>query len=119
MASILVVDDAPEIRRLLHVTLAPEHRIREAENGDEAYGCFDVESKLLLGLSSRMESEAGTIESNVEFQDYRDFGGVKMPARTVMSVMGQEMVMSVTQMDTNAVPEATFALPAEVRALQP
>jgi hypothetical protein len=98
----------------------PCYRVRMvAENGDEAFGCFDVESKLLLGLSSRMESEAGTIESNVEFQDYRDFGGVKMPARTVMSVMGQEMVMSVTQMDTNAIPEATFALPAEVKALQP
>jgi hypothetical protein len=54
----------------------------------------------------------------MEFQDYRDFGGVKMPARTVMNVMGQEMVMTVSEMDTNAVPDAVFALPAEIQALK-
>ena len=97
----------------------PCYRVRMvAENGDEAFGCFDTETKLLLGMTSRMESEQGTIETTIEFQDYRDFGGVKMPARTVMSVMGQQMVMSVRELDTNPIPDATFALPAEVRALQ-
>lgn len=97
----------------------PCYRVRMvAANGDEAFGCFDVENKLLLGLTSRTESEMGTVETTVEFQDYRDFGGVKMPAKTVMNVMGQQMVMTVKQMDTNAVSADRFALPAEIKALQ-
>lgn len=97
----------------------PCYKVRMvAENGDEAFGCFDVESKLLLGLTSRMESEMGTIESNVAFHDYKDFAGVKMPSRTVMNVMGQEMVMTVSELDTNAVPDSVFALPAEIQALK-
>lgn len=98
----------------------PCYRVRMvATNGDEAFGCFDVETKLLLSMSSRMESQAGTIESTQEFQDYRDFGGVKLPARTLMSMAGQQMVMTVKEVDTNPIPEATFALPAEIRALKP
>ena len=95
------------------------YRVRMvAANGDEAFGCFDVESKLLLGLTSRTESEAGTIETAVAFHDYRDFGGIKMPARTVLNVMGQEMVMTVREMDTDPIPASTFEVPAEIRALK-
>jgi hypothetical protein len=97
----------------------PCYKVRMvAQNGDESFGCFDVETRLLLGMTSRMESEMGTIESTVAFHDYRDFGGVKMPARTVMNMMGQEMVMIFTEMDTNPVPESVFALPAEIQALK-
>ena len=41
-----------------------------------------------------------------------------MPAKTVMNVMGQQMVMTVKEMDTNPVPADRFVLPAEVKALQ-
>ena len=89
-----------------------------ADNEDESFACFDTESKLLLGMTSRNESEMGLVETNVEFQDYRDFGGIKMPARTVMSVMGQEMVMTISALDTTPAPASTFELPAEIRALK-
>lgn len=89
-----------------------------AENGDEAFGCFDVETGLLLGLTSRTESEMGTVESTIEFHDYRDFGGIRMPARTVMNVMGQQMEMQVVEIDTSPIPASTYALPAEIQALQ-
>jgi outer membrane lipoprotein-sorting protein len=97
----------------------PCYRVRMvATNGDEAFGCFDTETKLLLGMTSRTESEAGTIEVDMSFEDYRDFGGLKMPTRMVTNVMGQEMVMTIREMDTTAVPDSTFALPAEIRALK-
>lgn len=95
------------------------YRVRMvAENGDESFGCFDTETKLLLGMTSRTESEAGTIATDVSFEEYRDFGGVKMPVRTRMSVMGQEMVMIIREMDTSVVPDSVYALPAEVQALK-
>ena len=97
----------------------PCYRVRMvAANGDEAFGCFDTETRLLVGMTSRTESEQGVIESTITFSDYRDFGGIKMPARTTISAMGQEMVMSVKEMDTNPLPASTFALPAEVQALR-
>lgn len=97
----------------------PCYRVRMvAANGDESFGCFDTETKLLLGMTSRNESEMGVIESTTLFQDYRDFGGVKMPARTTISVMGQEMVMSIKELNTNPVPASQFALPAEIQALK-
>jgi outer membrane lipoprotein-sorting protein len=97
----------------------PCYRVRMvAANGDEAFGCFDTETKLLLGLTSRTESEMGVMESTSMFHDYRDFSGVKMPTRTTVSVMGQEMVMTIKEMDTNPVPASQFALPAEIQALK-
>jgi hypothetical protein len=98
----------------------PCYRVRMvAGNGDESFACFDVESKLLLGMTSRNESEMGQIETSVEFQDYRDFGGIKMPARSVMNAMGQQMVMTISALDTTPAPASTFELPAEIRALKP
>jgi outer membrane lipoprotein-sorting protein len=97
----------------------PCYRVRMvATNGDESFGCFDTETKLLLGMTSRNESEMGVIESTTLFHDYRDFAGLKMPARTTISVMGQEMVMIIKELDTNPVPASQFALPAEIQALK-
>jgi CheY-like chemotaxis protein len=36
MASILVVDDEPTLRRLIHLTLGPDHHVSEAADGAEA-----------------------------------------------------------------------------------
>jgi CheY-like chemotaxis protein len=36
MASILVVDDEPSLRRLLRATIGPDHRVAEAADGAEA-----------------------------------------------------------------------------------
>jgi phage gpG-like protein len=97
----------------------PCYRVRMvAQNGDESFACFDVENKLLVGMTARTQSEAGVVETSMEFQDYRDFGGVKMPARTLASIMGQQVVLTFTQMDTDAFSESVFELPAEVKALQ-
>jgi outer membrane lipoprotein-sorting protein len=97
----------------------PCYRVRMvAANGDESFGCFDTETKLLLGMTARTESEMGVIESTTMFHDYRDFGGVKMPARTTISAMGQEIVMSIKELHTVPVPDSRFALPAEIQALK-
>ena len=37
MASILVADDEPTLRRLLRLTFGPEHRVAEAADGAEAF----------------------------------------------------------------------------------
>jgi hypothetical protein len=90
-----------------------------AEDGDETVACFDLESGLLLGLTSMTRTERGRDESRVEFHDYRDFGGLRVPTRTVVTVGNEEMVMTVLEMDTDQIPASMYRLPPEVAALRP
>jgi hypothetical protein len=88
------------------------------ETGDEVINCFADDDGLLVGAVIKSSTEAGQMESTVTFHDYRDFGGLKMPTRTSMSMMGQQMEMTVKSMSTDPIDASVFALPAEVKALQ-
>lgn len=85
--------------------------------GTETKNCFDKETGLLIGSQSKQTTQMGQMDADVTFEDYRDFGGVKMPTKTTMSVAGQQMVTTIKSVSFEAIPDATFALPAEVRAL--
>lgn len=89
-----------------------------AESGDEVLNCFADDDGLLVGAVVKSSTEAGQMESTITFHDYREFGGLKMPTRTSMSVMGQQMEMTVKSMSTDPIDASVFALPAEVKALQ-
>jgi hypothetical protein len=88
------------------------------EGGDEVLNCFADDDGLLVGAVVKSSTEAGQMESTITFHDYRDFGGLKMPTRTSMSVMGQQMEMTVKAMSTDPIDASVFELPAEIRALR-
>ena len=88
------------------------------ESGDEVLNCFADDDGLLVGAVVKSSTEAGQMESTITFHDYRDFGGLKMPTRTSMSVMGQQMEMTVKAMSTDPIDASVFELPAEVKALR-
>ncbi|HEY0023525.1 MAG TPA: hypothetical protein VGB24_11460 [Longimicrobium sp.] len=88
------------------------------ESGDEVLNCFADDDGLLVGAVVKSSTEMGQMESTITFHDYREFGGLKMPTRTSMSVMGQQMEMIVKSMTTDPIDASVFALPAEVKALQ-
>ena len=96
----------------------PCHRLRMVSaEADTAFACFDVETGLLATMESKQASPMGEMTSVSRFEDYRDFGGIKMPARTVTTVMGQEMTLTVKSLTTTPIPETEFAAPAEIRAM--
>jgi hypothetical protein len=96
----------------------PCYRVRlVSPAADTAFACFDVASGLMSTMQSKQVSPMGEMEATVSFEDYKDFGGIKMPARTVTSTMGQEMVMTIKSVTNETIPETEFALPAEIRAL--
>lgn len=96
----------------------PCHRVRMVSaEADTAFACFDVETGLLSTMESKQTSPSGEIAVVARFEDYRDFGGIKMPARTVSSMMGQEMIVTVKSVSTEPIPASEFALPPEIRAL--
>lgn len=88
-----------------------------AVDGDEVRSCFHTETGLLLGSRTTSQSPMGPVEATTLFSDYRDFGGVKMPAKTVTSMAGQEMVVTVKEVTPNVVDPSVFELPADVKAL--
>ncbi|HEX8432924.1 MAG TPA: hypothetical protein VF625_16680, partial [Longimicrobium sp.] len=58
---------------------------------DTVFNCFDVESGLLTSVrAGPAEAGAGT---TIKMYDYKDFGGVKMPSRTVTTTDGQELTV--------------------------
>jgi hypothetical protein len=89
-----------------------------AESGDEVLNCFAEDDGLLVAAVVKSSTEAGQMESTITFHDYREFGGLKMPTRTSMSMMGQQMEMIVKSMSTDPIDASVFALPAEIKALQ-
>lgn len=96
----------------------PCHRVRMVSvDADTAFACFDVETGLLSTMENKQASQMGEVQTVSRFEDYRDFGGIKMPARTVTSMMGQEMTLTVKSVTTTPIPDAEFAAPPEIRAL--
>ncbi len=75
MRSILVVDDHPDIRRLLSVILGKEYQIIEAENGVEALEAVKKHSPKIVLLDVMMPGEINglqvlqTIKSNPQTRD--------------------------------------------------
>jgi hypothetical protein len=84
---------------------------------DTAFACFDVGTGLLSQMQTRQESQMGRMETTINMLDYKDFGGVKMPTRTITQVMGQELTTTVKSVSTEPIAPAAFEPPAEVKAL--
>jgi len=86
--------------------------------GTEVMNCFDKETGLLIGGSMKQQSQMGEMQVDMAYSDYKDFDGVKMPTKTTMSMMGQQMTTTLKTVSHEPIPDSTFALPAEIRALQ-
>ncbi len=96
----------------------PCYRVRMVSAGqDTVHACFDVATGLMSQMQTRQESQMGRMETTVNMLDYKDFGGVKMPTRTVTQVMGQELTTTIKSVSTDPIAPAAFEPPAEVKAL--
>jgi outer membrane lipoprotein-sorting protein len=96
----------------------PCFRVRMvSRDGDEAFGCFDTESGLLLSLQSKQESPMGKVDVTAAFSDYRDFGGIKYAGTTTTSLMGQQMVTTLKEVSYDPIAPSAFEPPAQIKAL--
>ncbi|HEV3050138.1 MAG TPA: hypothetical protein VGX50_07510 [Longimicrobium sp.] len=78
---------------------------------DEALGCFGVDDGYLLSISVSAPEE-----TTVTFGDYRPFGALTLPGRTVIDAGGQQLVLTVSSISHDPIPAAEFEPPAEIRA---
>ncbi len=74
---------------------------------------FDAETGLLLRMIRYTETPLGRNPSQVDFADYRDADGVKIPYRWTLARPGQRFTIQVTEVKQNVpVDDAKFAMPA-------
>ena len=81
--------------------------------GATATLCFDVESGLLVRLVRFGESPVGRIVTQVDYSDYREVAGVKMPFRWTVSWLDGRSTFELSDVKANLpIAAAKFARPA-------
>jgi|SRR5215472_11257520 len=75
---------------------------------------FDKESGLLLRLARYAETPLGRNPTQIDYGDYRDSNGVKIPFRWTLSRPGNQFTIQIDQVQQNVpVDDAKFAPPPE------
>ncbi len=74
---------------------------------------FDVQSGLLVRLVRYGETPLGRMPTQIDYADYRDAGGVKIPFRWTLARPGGRFTIQVSEVKENVpVDDAKFARPA-------
>ena len=81
--------------------------------GGTATLCFDSESGLLVRLVRFTESPVGRIVTQIDYADYREVSGVKMPFRWTVSWLDGRSTFELSEVRPNVpIDRAKFATPA-------
>jgi hypothetical protein len=88
------------------------------ETGEPATAWFDKETGLQTRMAMTLTVKDTQIPVELDFSEYKDVNGLKQPHKVVQKAMGQQQVVTVTQMETNIeMPKDRFEPPAEVKKL--
>jgi hypothetical protein len=80
---------------------------------------FDAETGLSAGISASVTGPMGAMELVSVFSEYRSFGGVKRPTKTIQRNPQFETLLTISAIEFDGVAEEAVAMPAAVRALIP
>jgi hypothetical protein len=86
-------------------------------SGRTSYDCYSEQTGLLIGTMGTQATGMGEIDAVTLLDDYRDFGGILMPARITIQVMGMEQIITVREVSFEELPDSVFEAPVEIRAL--
>jgi hypothetical protein len=74
--------------------------------------CFDAETGLLVRLVRYAASPVGRLVTRIDYSDYRDVAGVRMPFRWTVSWLSGRSTYELTEVQPNVpIPDARFARP--------
>lgn len=85
-------------------------------SGRESFHYFDKESGLLLGIQGVQAGPMGESEVKISFSDYKDFDGVKMPAKTTLDVQGMQIEQTIDTVTFGDVDPGAFEPPESIKA---
>lgn len=79
---------------------------------------YQKKSGLAVKVMTVVSNQMGEVPVTITVSDYKNFGGVWMPAKTSQKAAGQEFTVTIDSVETNPeIPASRFALPAEIKAL--
>jgi len=84
---------------------------------EEYFEYFDVESGLMVGVERSQASPMGDVPTTTVLSDYKEFGGVLSPSKSVQRVMGMEQVITILDVSDMQREDSLFAIPDEIKAL--
>jgi hypothetical protein len=87
------------------------------KDDSESMVYLDSATGLRAGQTQTAKMGGQEMQSTIVMSDYRDYGGVKLPAKRVQKLPMGEIVMEVQSVEFDKVDPSTFALPDAVKAL--
>jgi hypothetical protein len=87
------------------------------QSGRESFDCYGADDGLLVGTWSQTESPMGKVDVATRIEEYGEFGGLKIPVRTVQEMMGMQQIITIVSIDYENVDVSLLDPPAEIRAL--
>jgi hypothetical protein len=87
------------------------------KSGRQTHDCYSEETGLLVGSIATQETNMGALESVTLFDEYREFGGLRMPTRVTIQVMGMEQIINIRDIHFDVADAGVFTPPAEIQAL--
>jgi hypothetical protein len=79
---------------------------------------YDVQTGLPAGTQSESVTPDGAMQVTAIMMDYKDFGGVMLPAKQVQRSGDNEQVISITKVEWDVATKADWALPAAIVAMK-
>jgi hypothetical protein len=89
-----------------------------AEHGTVMEVCFDKQTGLAVASHATRKSNMGEVAVDAVYSDYKPFNGVLIPTVSNIDQGGQHLVATVKSVSFDPLPDSTFELPADVKALQ-
>lgn len=88
------------------------------DKGSPTTQYYDQKSGLMVRSDSMQKSAMGEISVQVLYSDYQKVDGLLIPFKSTQKVLSQEITLTLDSVQNNVeIPDATFALPDEVKKL--
>jgi hypothetical protein len=90
--------------------------VRKA-SGNESTQYFSVATGLIVGAELTQQSQMGSMQVSSTLSEYKEFGGVKFPTKTEVTMGANKLLMTVTNVVINGAPATAFDVPEAVKPL--
>jgi hypothetical protein len=87
------------------------------KSGRESKDCYSVASGLMVASTSVQKTAMGDIPVVTLYNDYKKFGDITVPTKTVQELMGQQQILTVSSVELGDGTGMTVAAPPAIQAL--
>jgi hypothetical protein len=87
------------------------------KSGRESYDCYSAATGLLVASRSTQKTAMGEIPVVTMLSDYKKFGDVMVPTKTVQELMGQQQILTISTVEFGTGAGVSIAPPDAVKAL--